>query len=51
MNADDKAIIVSYNSSRVRYEQALYIHGHGSLWLDWMVDRVQSWWNYDRPLD
>jgi len=39
----DGIIIVGHNSSRIRYEQALYLRGHDSLWLDGMVDRRQIW--------
>ena len=44
----DCIIIVGHNSSRIRYEQALYLRWHDSLWLDWMVDRSPIWWIHDR---
>jgi hypothetical protein len=50
-NTDCVMIIVGYNSGREGYEQTLYFYWYDSLWLDWMVDRFQNWWNNDRLVD
>lgn len=47
----DCIINLGHDSTWIRYEQTLHIHGHDNLWLDWMVDRSQIGWVHDRLLD